>query len=138
MEDTPHLKITISGSDPTQAAEFDAVIDTGFSGFIMMPVGQATALGLVENGVTTDIILADASTQPRQIAEGMASIGDQSEAGMIILDDESTEVLIGMRLVRDFGLALFLTQDSVFVVNEAEAVRRAEEAKRAKAAKGNG
>lgn len=123
---TPYLKIKVSGLDPNTAREFNAVIDTGFDGFMVMPDKQALALGLVGN-VSADIILANASTDPRMMAEGEATIQSDSRRGMIILGDDSAEVLVGMGLLRSFSVILFLSSTMVLVASEAAVAERAKE-----------
>ena len=56
----PRLTIRISGPDPTNFIEEDALIDTGFTGFLMLPQAKVFALGIVPSS-TGDHILADDS-----------------------------------------------------------------------------
>jgi predicted aspartyl protease len=41
----PRLTIRISGTDPNNFIEEDALIDTGFTGFLMLPQAKAFGLG---------------------------------------------------------------------------------------------
>ncbi len=58
---SPELKIKISGM-VGDGAEFSAIIDTGFTGFLSMPLVDAFPLGLLLFG-TMNLVLADCSTQ---------------------------------------------------------------------------
>ena len=53
----PRLTIHISGTDPDNFIEEDALIDTGFTGFLMLPLTNAVALGIAPSA-TGDYILA--------------------------------------------------------------------------------
>lgn len=121
---TPHVKIKISGPDPNNALEFDGVLDTGFDGFIMMPAPSALQLGLVSR-VTTDVIMANAKTEPSMTASGTATIEDEFRTGTIILSEESTEVLIGMGLMRLFSLTLVVSRGFVALISEKELDKQA-------------
>ena len=56
---SPALRVAIHGAFPAAAQEFDAIIDTGFTGFISMPLIQAFPLALILSGTTT-VARADA------------------------------------------------------------------------------
>lgn len=116
---SPAVKIKIAGIDPASAVEFTAIIDTGFTGFISMPLLSAFPLGLTLR-TTTEIVLADGSVQPKLLAEGSASIGDRTERGLIILEDSSSEILIGMDFLRTFRLMLSITMDAVLLIDEGQ------------------
>ena len=119
---TPHCRLKISGMDPNTAIDFEA--DTGFDGFIMMPLSSAVPLGLVGR-ITTDVILADGSRVPRSVAEGIAQLEDLSHPGLIILQEEAQEVMVGMDFIRTFGLMLVIGKEFVLLANEAEVSKRA-------------
>lgn len=69
----PRLKIKVSGTNPNIVAEIDAMIDTGFTGFLMLPLAQALPLGLVLYG-TGDYTIADGSTVTNFLGKGTVTI----------------------------------------------------------------
>lgn len=114
----PCLKITLSGAFPGAKVEFEAIIDTGFTGFISIPLIQAFPLGLPLFG-TTRLTLADGSTSDRLTALGRITLlGQQTKEGVVILEQGSTEILIGMGFIRAFGLALIMTKDDITLFDE--------------------
>lgn len=69
----PKLTIRVSGTHPTANAIVEAMIDTGFTGFLMLPIAQALPLGLALYG-TGNYTLADGSTVTNFLAEGTVTI----------------------------------------------------------------
>lgn len=105
----PALKIKIAGAFPDLAQEFDAIVDTGFSGFVSMPLIQAFPLGLTLSG-TTSVQLADGSVAGKLTAVGSVIIGQEHQAGIIILEANSTDILLGMGFLQKFGKVLIAHQ----------------------------
>jgi predicted aspartyl protease len=97
--------------------EFDAILDTGFTGFICMPLLKALPLGLVLYG-TTSVELADGSQSMKLTAKGTATCYGDSKVGVIILEPSANDILIGMDFLRIFQKALFVTQRTILLVNE--------------------
>jgi clan AA aspartic protease len=123
---SPALKIKISGVGPNSTNEFTAVIDTGFDGFISMPVIFAFPLGLTPQ-TSTEVEFADGSIQPKLVAEGCAEIENRKKTGLIILEESSSEILIGMDFLRTFKLMITMTSKSVLLMDESELEILAEE-----------
>src|ERR1035438_4514014 len=70
LDDNGHPRITIrvSGTHPTASAVVEAMIDTGFTGFLMLPIAQALPLGLALYG-TGNYTLADGSSVTNFLAQ---------------------------------------------------------------------
>jgi len=113
----PSLKIQLAGVFNQTPVEFTAIIDTGFTGFIAMPLIKAFPLGLPLFG-TTQVTLADGQTQTKLVAQAKATIGTQTKIGIVILEPSSNDVLIGMDFLRTFKLALFLTTMGIALLDE--------------------
>ena len=115
---SPALRVTIKGPF-TDGIEYDAIIDTGFTGFLSLPLIEAIRLGLVLYG-TTPVSFADGSQAFRLTARGMVKIQEAQKIGVAILEPSSTEVLLGMGFLRVFEKAFFVTINGVILVDEKE------------------
>jgi len=113
----PSLKFQLSGVFNQTPVEFTAIIDTGFTGFIAMPLIKAFPLGLPLFG-TTQVTLADGQTQTKLVAQARATIGSQTKIGIVILEPSSSDILIGMDFLRTFKLALFVTSTGIVLLDE--------------------
>jgi len=92
---------------PNSEQEFEGIIDTGFTGFVSMPIVKAFPLGLLLAG-TASITLADGKSAPQLTATGQVQIGGQSEIGVVILQGASADILLGMDFLAKFGRVLFI------------------------------
>ena len=110
------MKITVSGPF-SKGLEYEAVLDTGFTGFLSMPLMEAIRLGLILHG-TSKIILADGSEGFRLTAKGMIEVGDERKIGVVILEAESSELLLGMDFLRLFEKAMMVSKDGVLLLSE--------------------
>ena len=113
---SPALKVKIRGPFG-KGVEFDAILDTGFTGFISMPLMKALPLGLMLYG-TMSIELADGSKATKLTAKGMAEVLGEKKVGVVVLEPTSNDVLLGMAFLRIFGRALFVTKNLTFLVDE--------------------
>lgn len=113
----PKLKIKVEGTNPGVAAEIEAMIDTGFTGFLMLPIALALPLGLVLMG-TGDYCLADGSLITNFLAKGKvtvgATVGEQVEGIIVLAGDDP---LVGMESSLD---KLLLVGKVVVLVDNAE------------------
>jgi predicted aspartyl protease len=97
--------------------EFDAILDTGFTGFISMPLLSALPLGLMLYG-TVSIELADGSRATKLTAKGLAAAYGEERVGVVVLEPTSNDILLGMAFLRLFGRAIFVSKDMILLVDE--------------------
>src|SRR5574341_552763 len=105
---SPALKVKIYGAWEQVAQEFDAIIDTGFTGFVSMPLTWAFPAALLLFG-TTNVVLADGSTQFKLTAWGHVKVGDEAKTGVMILEATSRNILLGMEFLEIFGKTLHVS-----------------------------
>jgi len=67
----------------------------------MLPLLQAFPVGLILNG-TMPITLADGSTQTKLTCLGELHFDGESQVGLIIIEPNSTDILVGMDFLRKF------------------------------------
>ena len=113
------IKIVIRGAYQAFSREFEAIIDTGFTGFISLPLTAAFPLALILFG-TTSVTLADNSTAYKLTAFGFAALEGEEAGGIIILEPNGAEVLVGMDFLRKLKRAFLLSERRVLLIPEEE------------------
>ncbi len=96
---------------PATVREFEGLVDTGFSGFVALPLIKAFPLALPLHSTTT-VVLADGSKKFRLLAAGSANLGEEAQPGLIILEPDSPEVLVGMGFLRAFKKKLIVCPET--------------------------
>lgn len=115
---SPALRIRVSGPFGP-GAEFSAILDTGFTGFVCMPLLKALPIGLMLLG-TTSVEQADGSNAIKLTARGSVRVGSETQIGIVVLEPTGSDVLIGMSFLRLFKKALVVATESVVLVDEAK------------------
>jgi predicted aspartyl protease len=110
---SPVIRISIEGVRSVRH-DFDAILDTGFTGFVSMSVQDAFPLGLVLHSIDR-VVYADGRDQERFIAVGTVRLGKDSREGYIHLEPSSGEILLGMEFLRAFHFSLLLDPFTNFV-----------------------
>ena len=110
----PTVDVEVSGAVPTIKRPINALIDTGFSGFLLLPILEAFPVGLVLHG-TTNVTLADGSSHSKLTCLGFVEFGGEKEGGVIIIEEKSTEALLGMEFLKKFKLS-FVTDPDIGAV----------------------
>lgn len=114
----PYLKIRVWGLSDQFAAEFDAMIDTGFSGYLSLPLVQAFPLALTLFG-TTQYQLADGSMSPKLLAHGSIECQGEETSGLIALEaNANCGPLLGMEFLRQSKKTLIVARQGVLLVDE--------------------
>jgi len=114
---SPSVRISVHGISPDSRQEFDAVIDTGFTGFLMMPLLSAFPLGLTLWG-TSNYCLADGSTSPKLLGAGTITLEGEEASGVIVLESSPCGLLLGMDFLRKVRRGLVVSAHGVFLVDE--------------------
>ena len=101
--------------------EFEAIIDTGFTGFIQLPIAHAMSLSLPLEGTNT-VTLADESEVVMLTAMVEATILGKTESGVALLSTSSDSILVGMDFLRRFRKALVISEKSGVVLIDEESL----------------
>ncbi len=97
--------------------EYSGIIDTGFTGFIQLPLQHAFSLGLPSESTVT-VQYADGSKSVCLTALAKVTFADKLETGVVILAPNANDILIGMDFLRRFNLGLFVSKKKVVVIPE--------------------
>lgn len=102
----PVLDIDIIGAfgQPTTVT---CVIDTGFTGFLSIPLLQAFPIGLVLHG-TMPMVFANGTVENKLICLGLARVGAIEQMGLIVIENQSKQILLGMDFLKKFGFKLLV------------------------------
>jgi predicted aspartyl protease len=114
----PHIKIRVWGLSNQFGQEFEAMIDTGFSGFLSLPLVRAFPLALTLFG-TTQYELADGSMSPKLLAHGSIDHEGEITSGLIALESNANcGPLVGMEFLRQSKKMLLLGRGGVMLLDE--------------------
>jgi len=103
---TPYTSIEVHGISSQITKTFDAIIDTGFDGFIKIPLLQGLPLGLVTYSVGKNV-LADGSQANVLLCHGNVLFETKPVRGIISLG-EGDDVLVGTELLKKINASLTL------------------------------
>src|SRR5579862_565197 len=85
-------------------AKVTALIDTGFDGFLSLPIVEAFAIGLLLRGMIP-VTLADGSTQDNLYCLGTINFDSEQQDGTILIEWQGS-ALVGMDFIRSFSRQL--------------------------------
>ncbi|HWI19628.1 MAG TPA: hypothetical protein VNT81_17870, partial [Vicinamibacterales bacterium] len=125
-EGNPTLKIQVSADENSKGVSLTAIIDTGFSGFVLLPIQYSLSLGLAPKS-TTAMKLADDHLCIGILANAYVRLDDANgRQGVVTLERNCNEVLIGMDFLRQFGLALSIFTKQILLLQEATLIKMLE------------
>lgn len=106
------LKLLLLGAKEGQgqSTTLDAIIDTGFTGFMQIPRKRAASIGVVDLRQSTQVSLADGTTISCPLGLAFARFMDVGQWGMIFMPPDAKETLVGMEFLRTFGLAVVISR----------------------------
>ncbi len=115
----PKIGIEVWGLSEQFARPFEAMIDTGFTGFLMLPFADAFPLALTLYG-TANYTLADGATSPKLLAYGSIRIKGESsfQGGVIVLGGNAP--LLGMDFLKRHDKALMVSKIGIALFDEAD------------------
>lgn len=97
--------------------EFSGIIDTGFTGFLQLPIQHAFQLALPLHG-TASATLADGSQTTCLTALAQTTFDGQMYVGAVMLEPQSQDILVGMDFLRRFKLSLIVAKGVVMLLDE--------------------
>ena len=103
----PVVPIGVS-APPAPSRPFEAVIDTGFTGFVQLPEPRAQELGLAPR-TTSETQYADGRIDTVPLAWGKVALGTEVQEGLVHLQHGSDEVIVGVEFLRLFRKTLVLS-----------------------------
>ncbi len=119
----PCLKFHLCGvAHAEPGLEFEGIIDTGFTGFIQLPVQHAFSLKLPLEG-TSSYVLADGSKGTSLTALAKTSYCGKTRIGVVSLAFGSQDILIGMGFLRQFKLGIVMVTGMIVLLDEEEIAR---------------
>ena len=102
----PHLEIDVANPLGWKS-KLKCLIDTGFTGFLSVPILDAFPIGLLLVG-TLPVTLADGRVQNKLMCLGNASVGAEAHVGVILIEPGSSQTLLGMEFFRVFKKRLIV------------------------------
>jgi predicted aspartyl protease len=115
----PYIEILVS-PDGKKAAQQTALVDTGFSGFISIPVESAQLMGLWAHATALYTLANGKVSDPVPLANGFASLaGDAFVPGLFSIS-ESASVVLGMDFLVRCGQVLIIAPSGVATIDVVE------------------
>jgi clan AA aspartic protease len=96
------IRVLVRGTHG-QEARVDAVVDTGFNGFLTLPVRRITELALSFAG-TTQATLGDGSAVPLDVFEATVLWDNHAQSIIVLAAEDSA--LVGMALLSGYRVTL--------------------------------
>ncbi len=105
---SPRIRVELYGvmGRPDTPVLFDAIVDTGFTGAISIPIAQALPLGLLLYS-TAIFTLADNSQEHTFLCIGKARF-DNEERTIVFSLTKGNDILVGTEFLRSFNSKLEL------------------------------
>lgn len=127
----PSLKFHLCGvAHQEPGLEFEGILDTGFTGFIQLPIQHAFSLKLPLEG-TAQYILADGGSTACLTALARTTFCGKSVTGLITLTPGSQDILVGMAFLRQFKMGVLMLSNSLFFIDEEDVEKIVEQRQRA-------
>lgn len=102
----PLLEIEVLGAFG-QPHKLTCLIDTGFTGFLSIPILQAFPIGLVL-ATTMPVLFGNGQTEDKLVCLGLARVDGKENPGLILIETKHQQVLLGMEFLKKFGFKLII------------------------------
>jgi predicted aspartyl protease len=99
--------------------EVKAIVDTGFSGFLAVPMPLAFQLKLPLEG-TINLESAGGQVVPHLQSLARMTLAGRTETVPVVLMPHSKVILVGTQIFRLFQMGLLILADNVLLVDETE------------------
>ncbi|MBI5399311.1 hypothetical protein HZB07_01650 [Candidatus Saganbacteria bacterium] len=103
--DQPKIEIEVSGVNGTPK-KINAIVDSGFNGYLQIPYVVAFPLGLVLTGIQSNT-LADGSSSAHLVCIGSVTVDGKTVRTTIDITPANI-VLLGTKLLKDLGKTFIL------------------------------
>ena len=90
----------------------DAIIDTGFTGFVQTSPEVGAAIGLPDLKRVIPVTLADGSTISSGFSVSTARFMEMAKPGMVVMPAGSHVTLVGMEFLRTFEVGLVISRST--------------------------
>ena len=115
VEGSATIRFVVGGSKVR--LEFEGIVDTGFTGFVLLPIARAVPLGLEIDGLSS-FESADGAGHQWPTATATAEFGDLASEGAVVLAYYGEEILIGMNFLKRFHLSLLIHRNQAILIDE--------------------
>lgn len=116
------VDIKIIGGDGTPH-RLEAIVDTGFSGFVHIPESMGMQMGLVRLPFTSTETLADGSKRQVGVAAADVQFQRRTRAGYISLAPDASMILIGMGFLRIFQMSFIVVPPAMALLYDSTRLR---------------
>lgn len=118
----PCIQMQVSGTRGCPE-EITAIVDTGFNGFLMLSSSRA-APHHFEEGPSTAATLADGTRIPLKTATARIGFAGTSKQGVVTLAPAHVAAtLVGIDFMRLFNMALVMTHEQIWLMDEPDFVK---------------
>jgi predicted aspartyl protease len=116
----PTIGVRLS-TDKQLQFRFDAIVDTGFSGFVQVGGQARLTVGLLYHQESTLTEVADGRPCPTFLADGFVCIeGAPFVSGLISVMEGYQGVLLGVQFLRQCGMAMVFGSCGVTFISESD------------------
>ncbi len=118
---SPRLNFSLVSLRDGRENTFDGIIDTGFTGFIQIPIVPAVTLGIVRDPITVGTVsLANGTTQQVWLKQIPVTVEGETVSGLChIPQTQNCPVLIGIDFLRRFERILVVSsKQGILLIKE--------------------